>query len=91
LTERPEIKWRAARIDAVAASVIDRLAEMRGEKELPKPDNGLGQLKQCTVRQGSRMQNQRDQSMLNQIGVSDLRSTISCVTSGYSTMPSLRY
>ena len=53
-------------IDAMEARVIDRLAEMRGERELPKPDNGLGRLKQCTGIQGSRMQNQRDQAMLNQ-------------------------
>ena len=66
LTERPETKWRATMIDAMAARVIDRLAEMRGERELPKPDNGLGRLKQCTGIQGSRMQNQRDQAMLNQ-------------------------
>jgi hypothetical protein len=43
-TERFEPGWTAALVEAVAARVIDKLAEMRGERA--KPDNGLGQLKQ---------------------------------------------
>jgi hypothetical protein len=63
-TERPETQWRATMIEAVAARVIDRLAEMRGEGR--NWIMGLDSSNKGTVLQGYRMQNLRDQAMLNQ-------------------------